>query len=93
MQIELALDTPIIPEYFPVNKVNFGVPFKFKDQGADTFIRVKPVNFLLNSTILNDVINRGDVIVCRLAKGTIFVTQGTRPIQLLDATVVVKGVK
>lgn len=87
MQVELFEDCAPITVKF----AQFGKPFKMINGGFDDiFIRVKPVNYLLNSTLLNDVINRGKCVVCNIRKGTIFVVEGDRRIVMVDAVIRIK---
>lgn len=39
-------------------------------------MRIKPTGFLLNSNIIGDVINRGDVLIVDMAKGTLYCVHG-----------------
>jgi hypothetical protein len=58
-----------------VGSMPYGEPFRRKGC-AEILMRVKPVNFLLNSTLINDCINRGRSCVVNLEKGTLFITEG-----------------
>lgn len=72
--------------------VKAGIPFRILGCPMDQiYIRVKPVNYLLNSSLITDCINRGKVIVVNLNKGTTFVIEGTREIALLDCSIDVRG--
>lgn len=44
-------------------------------------MRVKPTGFLLNSTVIGDVITRGDALVLDLAKGTMYAVSGATLVQ------------
>lgn len=49
------------------------------------FMRVKPVNFLTNSTLLNDVINRGDIFAVNMEKGTLVCYTGNTEVEAVTA--------
>lgn len=53
-------------------------------------MRVKPTQFLLNSTLVADVLNRGDVFVCNVESGTLYIMKGDTPIENVDASLLVK---
>lgn len=53
--------------------IRFGECFLYK--GA-LFMRVKPTNFLTNSTLINDVINRGDCFFVDLSTGNVTAYKG-----------------
>jgi hypothetical protein len=93
MQLELELCQEIKPKVVPTaGSVKFGVPFRFVDvPNFQLFIRVKPVNFLTNSTLLNDIFSRGDALVVNLATGTLGTTKGERVIKLVGCKIVHKA--
>lgn len=52
------------------------------------YMRVKPINFMLNSTLVQDVLGRGDVFVVRLDNGRLSAMSGdTIVTQLEDAEI------
>jgi hypothetical protein len=53
----------------------FGAVFGRKRRQA-FYMRVKPVNYLLNSTLIVDKINSGDVLVVRLDTATVAFIDG-----------------
>ena len=53
--------------------------------GGKILVRVKPVNFLCNSTIINDMISKGNVLVIDMAKGTCYITDGSKPCKPLSS--------
>lgn len=67
-----------------INKVRFGLPVIDKKSG-NLIVRVKPVNFVLNSALITDVINRGRVFVVNLKLGTMYVTEGNRPVEEVNS--------
>ncbi len=67
----------------PVNELPFGEVAK---HGALILTRVKPVNFLCNSTIINDMISKGNCLVVNLQKGTCFVMNGDTTVVRVDST-------
>jgi len=54
------------------------------------FMRVKPTGFLLNSTLINDLINRNEILRVNVQTGVMFITAGDTPVIPMDATVTVK---
>lgn len=46
----------------------------------DVFMRVKPVNYLCNSNLVNDAISKGNCLVINLKKGTCFIMDGATEI-------------
>ena len=53
-------------------------------------MRVKPTQFLLNSTLVGDVLNRGDCFVCNIESGTLYILQGNTEIETVNATLLIK---
>ena len=49
-------------------------------------MRVKPVNFITNSSLVTDVINRGKVFVVDIEKGTLFIADGETTISFVDSS-------
>lgn len=56
-------------------------------------LRVKPVNFLLNSTLLTDCINKNKVFVVNLEKGTLFVIEGNAMVEPIVSNLTLKRKK
>ena len=52
------------------------------------YIRVKPKGFLLNSSLLGDILNRGDIITVNLNKNTLYYMKGTDEVVLREAVIV-----
>ena len=71
------------PVLVPLTTAAFGKPVRTAD--GKIIMRLKPVNFLLNSTLIVDIINRGKVLVADLEKGTVYVTEGDKLVQLIEA--------
>ncbi len=70
---------------------NVGFNHVFKDLlSKRILIRVKPTGFLLNSSIITDIINRNDVLVFSPKHGTLYSIPGDRPIEMLEATLNVR---
>lgn len=65
----------------------YGEIVKYKGK---LLMRVKPTQFLLNSTLVGDVLNRGDVFVCNIESGTLYIMKGDTPIENVDASLFVK---
>jgi hypothetical protein len=87
MQIELFEDKPKFVSANTLNNLDFGTPVSIY---GNICIRVKPVNFLLNSTLITDVINRGDVFIVNLTKGTMYTAEGKRKYTPLISKLMVK---
>lgn len=49
-------------------------------------MRLKPTSFLLNSTLIADVLNRADCIVCNIETGTVYVMEGDKEVEFVNAT-------
>lgn len=60
----------------------------FKKAGK-LLMRVKPTQFLLNSTLVADVLNRGDAFVINVETGTLYIMQGDEEIAFVDATLLI----
>ena len=72
-----------IPGLVQANKINVGNAFLLNNV---LYLRVKPIGFLTNSTILSDVFSRGDIIVYKPLRGTIACLKGTeyvKPVNLV----------
>ncbi len=74
-----------------VEQLPFGIPFRFtvrlKNQSPDIHIRVKPVNYLLNSSLVCDVISRHKCFVVNLNKGTLYIVEGDRFVDEVKAAI------
>lgn len=94
MQIELDLPTPTAKKASaPLLKdIEHGKAFRFtgKSGNKSLHIRVKTVNYLNNSTLLADVFNRGDCVVCNLESGTVYICRGTDKIKRVEASIRVR---
>jgi hypothetical protein len=52
--------------------------------GSGTVImKLKPTGFLLNSSVVVDVVNRNDYLVADIKKGTVYSMKGTVPVRRL----------
>lgn len=73
------VDLPLGIGYMYLRQVSFGAFFVSTDpKYKEVYQRVKPVNFLLNSNLVNDCINRDKVFVVNIQKGTLFIAPGNR---------------
>ena len=88
----MQLELPELAVTNTINQLPFGKAFRFERSGQ-IHIRVKPVNYLLNSTLLTDVINRGKCIVSNVEKGTVYVVEGDREVMVVDAVIRIKSLK
>ncbi len=87
--IQLSLDFESTPTEFTAADVGFGRIFKDL-LSKRILIRVKPTGFLLNSSVIGDIINRNDVLVFSPKHGTLYSIPGDRPIEMLEATLNVR---
>lgn len=46
-------------------------------------MRLKPTQMLLNSTLITDVLNRSDCIVCNIETGSVYIMQGSKEVEKL----------
>lgn len=56
-----------------------------KDGENALFMRCKPISFLLASTVVGDIINRGDIFIVNLATGVLFSIKGDTEVEYFDA--------
>jgi hypothetical protein len=56
--------------------------------GTVLLARVKPVNYLCNSTIINDMISKGNCLCINLQKGTCFITNGDTQVQQVESKLI-----
>lgn len=57
-----------------------------RKKDKNTIMRVKPTSFLLNSTLVTEVLNRADVFIVNLSTGTLFSIAGAEEVEVLDAS-------
>lgn len=76
-QLTLELDSTSDDNFIAKN-VSIGTVFSFS---GEHYLRVKPVNFLLNSNLVGDQITRGNIFVVRLKSATLSVFDGTRVVK------------
>ena len=58
-----------------LSAVPFGSPV-YVPKTKKFIMKLKPTGFLLNSTIVSDVLARGDCFVCDLKEGTVYAKEG-----------------
>lgn len=75
-----------------ISQAPYGIPFT-RCQDSSTIMRVKPTSFLLNSTLVGEVLNRGDVFIVNLVTGTLFSIKGTEEVKLLSAKLIIEVVE
>jgi len=61
------------------NQVKTGQVF-CRQNDSDFYMRVKPTSFLLNSTLVGDKLNNGDVLVVNLYMATCYFIKGTEQV-------------
>jgi hypothetical protein len=49
-------------------------------------MKLKPTQWLLNSNLVGDVLNRADCFVCNLESGTLYIMSGEREVEFIEAT-------
>lgn len=84
-QLELMLEAP---KKIPTAITQpYGLPFT---HNGNLVMRVKPTGFLLNSSVVADVLTRNDCFVVNLVKGTVYAIQGDATVKPIDAVIKVK---
>jgi len=76
-QIELDLDAP---RPLTIADIISGNCARVKSSGA-IVMKVKATSFLLNSSVIADILNRGDSLVVDLKKGTLYPMQHDREVE------------
>lgn len=84
-QLSLPLET--LPPKPTALTQPYGLPFT---HNGNLVMRVKPTGFLLNSSIVADVLTRNDCFVVNLVKGTVYVIQGDATVKPVDAVIKVR---
>lgn len=49
-------------------------------------MKLKPTQWLLNSSLVSDVLNRADCFVCNIETGTLYIMSGEKVIKIVEAT-------
>lgn len=49
-------------------------------------MKLKPTQWLLNSNLVSDVLNRADCFVCNIETGTLYIVEGNKSVKFVDAT-------
>lgn len=81
MQLELIPIDPV-PTWKQLCNIPFGIPVRRNNNGV-VIMRVKATGFLLNSTLIADIIHRDDCLIVDLAKGTLYSVAGHIPVTVL----------
>lgn len=87
--MEIIKPTKELEQTLTINQAPYGVALK-RIKDSSTILRVKPTSFLLNSTLVTEVLNRSDVFIVNLVTGTLFSITGTEEVEILNAKVVVE---
>ena len=88
MQIQRQQELLVIDKAPTLRTISFGNVFSYKGK---SLMRVKPTQFLLNSTLVADVLNRGDCFVVDMELGTLYIIPGDKTeVKLQDATLLIK---
>ena len=77
----------LLTTFLNLGDVKHGQMVKYLDK---YIIRVKPTQFLLNSTLVGDVLNRGDCFVVNAETGTLYIMQKNTEVSLVDASFTVQ---
>lgn len=65
----------------------YGVPI-VTAKSSKFLMKVKPTGFLLNSTIVSDVLARGDCFVCDMQKGTVYAKEGKTEVRTINSELI-----
>lgn len=57
---------------------------------GEFLMKLNPTSFLLNYSLIGDVIDGGDCFVCNIETGTLYIMEGENTIDLIDATMCIK---
>lgn len=68
----------------PVSSILAGVPF-VRGGNESVFMRLKPTGFILNSSVICDIINRNDIIIVDLKQGTMYAIKGSEEVEMIEA--------
>lgn len=85
--MKLTKQASLIPASISLSDVKYGQMVRY---GEKYIIRVKPTQFLLNSTLVADVLNRGDCFVVNVESGTLYIMQKEMEVFLVDASFTVQ---
>lgn len=80
LEIEEFLAQPVRKHSNYLDQLPWGAIFKKKTptnrNANEIYMRVKPVNYLCNSNLINDQISKNNCMVINLRKGTCFIMNG-----------------
>lgn len=77
------IQAALISNVLLIKNAPFGEPVLCS---TDMLMRVKPVNFLCNSTIINDMISKGNCLVVNTDKGTCYIVDGNKEVKRITST-------
>lgn len=77
----------LIKELTTINRVPVGIPVWDVD-ARRVIMKLKPTGFLLNSSIVADVSQRGDCFVCALKGGTVFAVKASRRVMPINSELI-----
>ena len=77
----------LIKEQTTINLIPVGMPV-WDVKGKQVIMKIKPTGFLLNSTIVADVSQRGDCFICSLNKGTVFAVEAARLVTAINSELI-----
>ena len=84
---ELSIPQAVVinpdPPIFYANSIPFGFRFKRKGESLSTYLRARPVSFLLNSTLVSESLATGKVLTVNIETGSCFFIKGDEEVQPL----------
>jgi hypothetical protein len=83
--MKLSIQQPllVLSDFPTLRSAPYGEVLKIRDK---YLMRVKPTQFLLNSTLVSNVLNRGDCFVVNMETGTLYILQGSEEISVTEST-------
>lgn len=80
IQLEL-IDSPVSPATITLEQLPAGTVVRdLEAKDKRLIMKVAATGFLLNSSVVTDVINRHDCLVVNLENGRVYATKGTRKV-------------
>ena len=86
MKIQRQPSLLIIDKAPTLREIPYGEAVQY---GEKTLLKLKPTQFLLNSNLRADVLDRGDCLVCNLELGTLYIMEGDEPVTFIDCHFVI----
>jgi len=64
----------------------------FRDEGDKIYLKVRPVGQLLNSTLVSDVVGRGDCLCVDMSKGSLHIFASSKKVNAVAVNVLVNKI-